>query len=568
MEYVNINVNGDVLTGVTPYTAEQIREYNEKGYWLNETYEDVLMKVVQKQPNKLFVVDQFARLTYGQFKEKVNRCAAFYKKIGIKKYDRIIVQLPNRHEFLIVLFALKKIGAIPVLAVPRQDTFEINQIIDLIGAIGWITSDRDGTHDLLPRISEVRSKNKQLSFVLMIGEQDRFPQGTHDVMAALEEVTDQEVATVKHEKPDPNDVALIILTGGTTGVPKAVPRTHNSILANIRYISHMHTDHDVSLLTTPVGHGMAHQGAIGCTLMKGGTLVICNSPRPEDILKAVHHEKVTRLTLVPTQLIGILEHPHLDQFDLSSLKYVRAGGASLHFDIFIKATEFFHSFGCTVGGSAYGSSEGPSAHHLTTPTGELVKSIGKPVVDGDHWIALGENEEVLQPNEIGELAVKGPGVFTGYYNSEKENEKVFTKAGYYKTGDVGKIDENGFIFITGRQKDIIQRGAEGIIPSEMEDLIAQHSAVDQVAVVAMPDPYMGERACAYVILHKQEKVNDIKLKDITDFLKEKGAGVLLWPERLEIIDEFPLTNVGKLDKKALRKNIHQKLIQEGVLEKD
>jgi 2,3-dihydroxybenzoate-AMP ligase len=567
LEGIMMKIEHDYLPGARPYSPKQIQEYTEKGYWLNETYEDLLQRAVKKFPSKTFIVDltkkPALRLTFKEAKEKIDRFAAYLKKQGVKKYDRILVQLPNCYEFIITYFGAQKIGAVPVLAVPKYEYLEINDIMTLTQPVSWIIPDRDGARDFVSLIPKIKANHENLTHIFMIGDHQRFPEEALSLEECIEEVTKQEIKQVYHEKPDPNDVAHILLTGGTTGRSKAVPRTYNSFLTNVRYINRHFSSEDINLLATPVGHGMAHQGALGCSVLHGGTLIISASPRPTDILEAIHTEKVTRLAVVPTQLIGMLEHPELEKYDLSSLRMISTAGAPLDSKIAQRAIKFFSQFECIVQGGAYGSSEGPSAQHPEPPTGTLVASVGKPLVDGDHYIVINEQEEILPPNTIGELAVKGPSVFTVYYNSEEVNDQIFTKSGYYKTGDLAKIDENGYIYITGRKKDIIQRGGESIVPSEIEDLIEQHPAVDKAAVVGMPDPYMGERACAYVTL--KSGIKSLTLEDMIRFLKEKGAGVLLWPERLEIIEEFPLTNVGKLDKKALRKSIREKLIREGVI---
>ena len=189
-------------------------------------------------------------------------------------------------------------------------------------------------------------------------------------------------------------------------------------------------------------------------------------------------------------------------------------------------------------------------------------SVGVPKCEGDHWKAIDDEERELPLGTEGELVARGPCVFTGYYRSEAENRSVFTKDGYYKMGDLGKIDEKGNIFITGRKKDIIQRGGEGIIPKQIEDLLEQLPAIEKAAVVGMPDPRLGEKACAYVVL---KPGSSLSFEEMIASLKGKGAGVLLLPERMEIVPDLPKTTVGKIDKKTLVEEITEKLKREGVL---
>ena len=183
-------------------------------------------------------------------------------------------------------------------------------------------------------------------------------------------------------------------------------------------------------------------------------------------------------------------------------------------------------------------------------------SVGVPKCEGDHWKAIDDEEQALPPGVEGELAAKGPCVFTGYYKSEAENHDIFTHDGYYKMGDLGKVDGQGNIFITGRKKDIIQRGGEGIMPKQIEDLLHQLPSVQQAAVVAMPDARLGEKACAYVVL---KPGSSLSFDEMVRALRELGASVLLLPERLEIVDALPKSSIGKADKAALRKDIAAKL---------
>jgi len=282
-------------------------------------------------------------------------------------------------------------------------------------------------------------------------------------------------------------------------------------------------------------------------------------------MEATQKNRITTLGLVPTQLEDILNHPDLDKYNLSSLRRVVTAGAALRPETAEKARELFGKIGADFGGSGFGSSEGPCAMHpLDEPVSPEVfrASIGKPICEGDHWKAIDDQERELPPNTEGELVAKGPSVFTGYYRSEAENKEIFTRDGYYKMGDLGKLDEAGNIFITGRKKDVIQRGGEGVVPSEIESLLHMHPDVAAASVVAMPDPRLGEKACAYVVLKPGKTLS---LDEVTGFLKGLGAGKLLLPERLEIAGELPKTPIGKVDKKALRQDIEEKLKGEGVI---
>jgi non-ribosomal peptide synthetase component E (peptide arylation enzyme) len=246
------------------------------------------------------------------------------------------------------------------------------------------------------------------------------------------------------------------------------------------------------------------------------------------------------------------------------LKITGTAGSGLPHKVAQKAIDYFGRFGCQFSGNGLGASEGLLAlGDLKDPLDIKLKTVGKNVTPGSHYKVIDEGERELSTGSEGELVARGPEVFTGYYRtSEEENREVFTRDGFYRTGDLAKIDENGYITITGRKKDVIMRGGETLIPSEMESLIRKHPHVESVAVIGMPDPKMGERACAYVVT---KPGLGITFDDMIHFLKSKGAGVLLLPERLELTDALPQTHIGKIDKKALREDVEEKLKEEGII---
>ncbi len=556
---------GDYLEGATPYPPEAIKEYAAKGWWLNQTYGDLLDHSASLYPDKLAVIDEKTEVTYAQLKEKVDRLAIAFLRLGIKKFDRILLQLPNRHEFVVAFYAMQRIGAVPVLAVPRQEYHEISHFFKLMEPVGWVVPKKDGNRDFLPLIDRVRAESKSLKHLIMVEDDEPLPAGGLSMNKLIEDVklSDYPADYLRQFRPDPNDVAVIYLTGGTTGLPKGVPRTHNSFHTNVRYTNSANTPDDVCGLVTPIGHTMAHQGPVGGAIMYGCTLVLIPVPRAKPILKAIQKYKITKIGFVPTQLEDILNYPDLDTYDLSSIKMVGTTGAPLRPDTADRAATFLKKIGAEFRGSGFGSTEGPCAGSHGKIRQEVPRgAIGRPMCEGDRWKVIDDEERELTQGTEGELVAKGPCVFMGYYKSEEENKTIFTKDGYYKMGDLGKIDEQGNIYITGRKKDIIQRGGEGIIPSQIENLLHQLKSIQAAAVVGMPDPRLGERACAYVVLKPGKAMT---FDDMIAGLKGLGAGVLQFPERLEIVDELPRTAVGKVDKKALRNEITEKRRQEGVV---
>lgn len=554
----------EFLKGFTPYRAEDSQYYEMAGAWENLTYGDLLDRAAAQNPQGTAVVDGRTRLTYLELKGGVYRLALEFLRLGIRPHDCIILQLPNRHEFALAFYAMQKIGAIPVLAVPRHGYREVSTFFRLTEAVGWVVAEKYGSTEFEPMIKKVRAEFKCLKHLILPEESEIF-QDSLSMDRLIGNIQTEELSRIdlSEYRPDPNDVAVLIPTGGTTGLPKMVPRTHNSLIVTNRHISMGIDPSDNLLQATPVGHAMAMQGSVNCAMYRAATLVLEDVPRPTEILETIQREKVTRAFLVPTQLEGIIHHPHLHRYDLSSVKIVGTTGAALSRETAQEAADYFTNLGAKFSGNALGASEGL----LTTgdpdaPLDEQLKTVGRNLTPGSHYKVIDEQGRELPEEEQGELVAKGPEVFTGYYKaSEEENRDIFTSDGYYRTGDLARIDEQGNIMITGRKKDVIIRGGETLVPGQMEDLIRKHPHVEAVSVVGMPDPKMGERACAYVVV-KEGK--GFTFEEMIEFLKSQGAGVLLFPERLEIISALPKTSVGKIDKKALRSDIASMLRREGT----
>ena len=553
------------LDGYKPHDPELVREYTENGAWEELSYGDLLDRASAQFPDGIAVIDDKTRLTYKALKELVDRFAIALLGLGIKAHDRIMLQLPNRHEFVVALYGMHKMGAIPILAVPRHSQRELSTFFSLTEAVGWVVPERDQKIEFEPLIKQIRSEFECLKHVIMPGN-GKTLSGTLSMERLIQDVSLEDYPDnyLDQYRPDPNDVAILSPTGGTTGLPKIVPRTHNSLIVTNRFISGDLDASDSLLQATPVGHAMAMQGAVNSAMYRGATLVLQNIPRPTEIMETIQREKITRVFLVPTQLEGVINHPNLKSYDLSSIKILGTTGAALPKEVAQRAADYFVQLGCKFSGSALGASEGLLAQgDPDAPIDQQIQTVGRPVTPGSHYKAIDSNGNERPLGQQGELVVKGPEVFTGYYKtSEEEKQSIFTPDGYYRTGDLAKIDKRGYIRITGRIKDVIQRGGETLVPGEMEDLIRKHPSVESAAVVGMPDPKMGERACAYVVTKPGQAFN---FEEMIDFLKTQGAGVLLFPERLELIDALPMTGVGKIDKKELRKDIEQKLKQEKVI---
>ncbi len=543
------------LDGFTEYNKVDAEIYNKYRWWLGLTWGDLLDKATDLYPTKEALVDDTSRLKYSQLREKVDRLAVGLIKLGIQKGDFILLQIPNWNEYVYSFFAIQKIGAIPVLLLPRHTELEINHLCSLTRPKAWILPIQYKRIDYLPIISPVVKENSHLKHIVSV-RAEGIGQFVHmEDLIGEASLTERNLRELADRRPDPMEVAQIMPTGGTTGLPKAAPRTHNSFICNVEYHSKTWeiTSEDTILTIAPVSHGQGMFCGVGGSIFNFAKFVLIDSTDPADICSVIEKEKVTALPTVPAIVIRLVNFGRLKNYDLSSLKKIYAGGAASVPDV-VKGV--YEKLGCKFV-NAFGSVEGSNATTRLDDDLEVIcNTVGKKCCPYEIYKIVDRDENELPPDMDGELVTRGPGIFTGYFKSPEDNKDIFTKDGFLKTGDLARIDEFGHIKITGRIKDIIIRGGENISAINIENLISSHPGVADVAVVGMPDKELGERVCAYI----QPKTGaDLTFEEIISFLKNKGASVLQLPERIEFVESILLTKVGKADKKALREDIKRRL---------
>jgi len=546
------------VEGFREYAQTDREMYNRRRWWLGMTWGDLFDKATDLYPDKIGLVDDLGPYTYGQLREKADRLALSFIRLGLKPKDFVLLQLPNWHEYICTFFALQKIGVITVLLIPRHGQLEINHLADLTNPAAWILPSQYGKIDYGPLVDEVLKKHPQISRIIQVRAEDSGTFLNLESLLAQAELTPENLTALEQLRPDPDEASIILPTGGTTGLPKASIRTHNSYLANIEYHSRAWeiTNHDTLMVVTPVGHSLAMHWGIGAALFNFTKLVLLDSVQAEDICAMIQKEKVTAIPSVPALIARIVALDDLARYDLRSLKKVCLGGAPSTPELVQAVKE---KLGC-IFISGFGSSEGTNTATRPGDSLEVIcTTVGRPVCPYDTIKIIDPMGKEVPPGTEGELVSKGPGIFTGYFKSPEENKTIFTPDGFFRTGDLARKDSRGNISITGRIKDIIVRGGEKVSAAEIEKLLITHPGINDSAVVGMPDKILGERICAYVVLRKGEQLS---FEKIITFLKGKGAFVLQLPERIEFIDELPMTKVGKVDKKALREDIAGKIERE------
>jgi 2,3-dihydroxybenzoate-AMP ligase len=543
------------IEGFEPYRSEDAETYNKYRWWPGMTWGDMFDKATDLYPEKEGLVDDTHCFTYRELRSKVDRLALGFIGLGIKERQFVLLQIPNWHEYLLAFYALQKIGAIPVLLISRHGLSEILHIAALTDPVAWIGPTRYRNTEYLPMLREVIKETKALRHLLSVrGQEDKAFTPLESLVASGQPTT-AELESLEARRPDPMEVSMILLTGGTTGLPKAVPRTHNDYIASVEYHSKAWeiTSKDTLLTAAPVSHAQAMHNGVGSVFLNFCKYVITDSTDAEEICRVIEREKVTAFPTVPALVQRIVNLDNLREYNLQSLKKIYCGGAPSPPEL---VRSVYDKIGCKFV-NALGSSEGlGSMTRLNADLETICTTVGQKDCPYCQYKVLDQYGQDVPPGHEGELMAKGPTVFTGYFKSPEDNLTTFTRDGFFKTGDLAKIDESGTITITGRIKETILRGGETISAVAIERLIASHPGVAEVAVIGMPDKALGERICAYVTLKGEAS---LAFQELIVYLRSLGASVLQLPERLEIVDAIPRTKIGKADKRALKEDIGRKL---------
>lgn len=538
-----------MLEHCTPWPAALAARYRARHYWLGETFSAVLEERSERYGERLAVIDDKQRWTYRELGAQVERRALALHALGIGPNDRVVVQLPNCAEFIAIIFALFRLGALPIFALPAHRQFEIGHFCQLAEAVAYIVVDRHGGYDYRTLARAVQACTPSLQHVLVLGEHGEYR--TLDGAPALQGVQEGELPP----PPKPGDVALFQLSGGSTGTPKLIPRTHDDYLYSVRasaQICRLDAD-SVYMSVIPAGHNFAlsSPGSLG-TLYAGGTVLMCAHPSPEVALAWIARARVTITALVPPLVPVWLDAVRSLKADLSSLKIMQVGGARFNVEIARRVTQELD----VVLQQVFGMAEGLVNYtRLDDPLEVLLHTQGRPISPDDEIRIVDDAGRPVVNGEVGHLLTRGPYTIHGYYKAAEHNARAFTEDGFYRTGDMARQTAGGNLVVEGRAKDQINRGGEKISAEELEHQILTHAGVADCAIVAMPDPYLGEKICAFVI-RKDDALRGI---DLIRFLRERGMATYKIPDRIEFVSQFTQTGVGKINKKHLRLAIEERL---------
>ncbi len=546
------------LEGVVPFPPEFAARYRKKGYWEDATMGHFFDEIITEYSERVAFLAGDERVTYRQLAQKVERLALHLLKLGVQPLDRFVMQLPNGPEFVYLYFALQKVGAIPVMAMSSHRYSEISQFVELSQAVGYAIPDRIGDFAFAELAGRIRREHPSLRWTFVVGSAS-LPD-TISLTELLQTESGLAPERLTELALDPTEPALFQLSGGTTGIPKLIPRTHNDYVYNTKIaveVNDIRSD-DSFLVVLPMAHNfpLACPGIQGF-LYRGARFVISDSTRSADVFPLIERERITHVELVPAMLIRWINDPHIKEYDLSSLRVINTGGQKLQPEVKRRAEQLIPS--CKIQ-EIFGMAEGLLCFVRLDDSDEIrMETVGRPLCPDDELKLLDENDNEVPLGEIGELLVRGPYTLRGYFRVPEYNARTFTPDGFYRSGDLMRLHPSGNYIVEGRKKDLINRGGEKISAEEIENLILSHPAVLNVACVPMPDPVLGERTCAFVILQPGAALT---LKELTDFLLDKGIAKFKLPERLEVVDDFPLSKFGKVSKHVLVKQISDILVAE------
>jgi mycobactin salicyl-AMP ligase len=528
------------LIGFVPFPPERVARYRAAGYWTGRTVDSVLRHAATTWPDHVGVVDAVSSLTFSELDTLADRAAGGFAALGIAPADRVLLQLPNSCRFAVALFGLLRAGAIPVLCLPGHRLAELSRFAEVSGAIGLVITDTAGDFDYRSMAEQLVTLHPELRHVIVDGDAGRLiPWSALPAGAA------------PHIAPDTASPALLLVSGGTTGVPKLIPRTHDDYVYNAAASAQLCrlTNDDVYLVSLPAGHNfpLACPGLLGA-ISVGATTVFGTDPSPEAAFAAIARHGVTVTALVPALAKLWAQACDWEPVTPKSLRLLQVGGSRLE-----PADARLVRAALTPGlQQVFGMAEGLLSYTRLDDPPEVVENTqGRPLCEDDEVRIVDAAGESVAPGEEGELLVRGPYTLNGYFRAERDNERCFDRDGFYRSGDLVRRRDDGYLVVTGRVKDVICRGGETIAAADLEEHLLSHAAIRSAAAVPLPDPYLGEKICAAVVFSGPP----VGLAELNAHLEARGVATHARPDVLVAMDALPATPIGKVDKKAIARRV-------------
>ena len=499
-------------------------------------------------PDRTAIVFEGNRLTFNELNERTNRLANALAGLGIKNGDRVAILQVNCNQYVEAYYGAAKLGAIFVPLNFRAKKDELVHMLNHSEASVLFMGKRyvEMVNEMRPELPLVKH------YISIEGKRE----GMLDYEEMLATASGEDVFTDIGDE----DITILMYTAGTTGLPKGVPLPHNSfslyVLENVNPVDP--EVEETNLLTMPLYHVAGIQAMLAATY-GGRAIAMMRQFDTDEWLETVQREKANRAMLVPTMLKRIIDHHHFDKYDLSSLRVITYGAAPMPFEVIKKAialfpgVSFINAFGQTETASTI-TTLGPEDHIIKGTEEEkdkklrrLTSSIGRPMSDVEMKI-IDEAGNELPIGKVGEIVARGPRVMSGYWKDAEKTAKTMTKDGWLRTGDMGYMDEDGYFYLAGRGDDMIIRGGENISPEEVENVLYAHPAIEEAAVIGVPDPEWGQEPRAIVALKKGETATP---EELIEFCRQRLSSFKR-PRSVVFVDALPRTSTGKVLKRVLR----------------
>jgi len=509
---------------------------------------DILERAAKRYPDKDALLFKEDKMSFKELKDKVDRLATCLSGFGIKKGDSVAILLPNLSPCVISYYAILRIGAIVVMNNPLYSDRELEHQLNDSGAKALITMDIFGN-----RMIDLRQKTgiKQIIYTSVLGTEVKPAEDVYEWEDILSKTSPSPPAV----ELSFDDVAMYQYTGGTTGVSKGAMLTHRNLSCNVQQLASwlisplkggLKEGQGMSLSAPPFFHAFGLTAAMNSSIYLGWTQVMIPRPQPDQLLEAIRKFKPTFIFLVPTMYIGILNHPDFDKVDMKSIKFCGSGAAALPVEVIEKIQK---KTGSPLM-EGYGMTEASPITHVN-PFGGLRKpgSVGVPIQNTlSRIVDLKDGITPVPVGEIGEIVFKGPQVMKGYLNMPDETAKAL-KGGWLHSGDLGKMDEDGYFYVVDRKKDMVVSGGYNVYPKEIEDVYLEHPKVAEAAAIGVPHPTRGEQVKLMLVLKEGESATE---EEMIKYCSDKLAKYK-WPTMVEFRSELPKSAVGKILKHVLRK---------------
>lgn len=538
----------DGLTdGFVTFPAERAVAYRQAGYWTGAPLDSILSNGAATWPDVTAIVDSERSYTFAELDATADLVAARLTALGLRPGDRVLLQLPNTTQFAVAFFGLLRAGVVPVMCLSGHRSAELSHFAGVSGAVGLVITDTAAGFDFRAMAAQLQKDHPALRHVIVDGD----PGGYLPWSALTDPAGDAPTTAPARGDVDPAEPALLLVSGGTTGLPKLIPRTHDDYVytAVASAQEYLMTSDDTYLVALPAGHNfpLGCPGLLGAMTV-GAPTVFTHDPSPENAFALIDKHHVTVTGLVNALAKVWAQACDWEPVLPTSLRVVQVGGSRM------TADEAKFILDNLTGGLSqiFGMAEGMlNFTRPGDPVDVLLHTQGRPMSPLDEMLVVDEHGDAVAPGQEGELLVRGPNTINGYYRAEEANARSFSPDGYYRSGDRVRIFTDGpragYVEVTGRIKDVIHRGGETVSASDLEEHLFAHPGIYAAAAVAMPDEYLGEKICAAVVFSGKA----LTLAELNSFLDTRGVSAHTKPDMLAPLPALPKTAVGKVDKKQI-----------------